>query len=143
MKRTATSLSVAVAKPLSPFYWVLITLLAITALIGLVVPALAASGKDQFVVFNANWCASCREVLPIVREVAMQNGILVREIDVDDQRAPSQARQLGLDIPSNDPPQVYLIHNGGISLVLDGRNFQYGKPELIRSRLLQNLQRSW
>jgi thiol-disulfide isomerase/thioredoxin len=141
MKRTANFLSSA--RSFSPFNWVLITMLALTALIGLVLPALAASGKDQFVVFNANWCASCREVLPIVRDVASQNGIMVREIDVDDQRAPSQARQLGLDIPSNDPPQVYLIHNGGISLVLDGRNFQYGKPELIRSRLLQNLQRSW
>jgi thiol-disulfide isomerase/thioredoxin len=137
MKRNA--IPVAFSKP----RFVSKSFLVLIALIGLVLPTFASSGKDQFVVFTANWCASCREVLPIVQEVAAQNAITVREIDVDDQRAPSQARQLGLDIPSNDPPQVYLIHNGGISLVLDGRNFQYGKPALIRSRLLQNLQRNW
>lgn len=101
-----------------------------------------AADRDAVVVFNANWCASCRDVLPIVREVSQQNGYNVVEIDVDDQRAPSKARQYGLEVPSNDPPQVYFLHNGGISLIFDGRNYQYGKGEDVRARLLQNLQRN-
>jgi thiol-disulfide isomerase/thioredoxin len=100
-----------------------------------------AAERRLIVIFNANWCASCREVVPMINEVARQNGIPVREIDVDDQRAPSQARSYGLDVPNSDPPQVYLVDNGHVSLVFDGRNYQYGRGDQIRARLLQNLQR--
>ena len=101
-----------------------------------------AASRGNMVVFSANWCASCREVLPIVRDVASQNGMGVTEIDVDSQMAPKQARALGLSMPNDEPPQVFYVDRGRTTLLYNGKNFKFGYPDAVRAALLQNLQRS-
>ncbi len=101
-----------------------------------------AASRGNMVVFSANWCASCREVLPIVRDVASQNGMGVTEIDVDSQMAPKQARALGLSMPNDEPPQVFYVDRGRATLLYNGKNFKFGYPDAVRAALLQNLQRS-
>lgn len=101
-----------------------------------------AASRGNMVVFSANWCASCREVLPIVRDVASQNGMGVTEIDVDSQMAPRQARALGLSMPNDEPPQVFYVDRGRATLLYNGKNFKFGYPDAVRAALLQNLQRS-
>jgi thiol-disulfide isomerase/thioredoxin len=100
-----------------------------------------AAGRGSLVVFDANWCASCREVLPIVRDVAGQNGLSVTEIDVDGQTAPKQAQSLGLSVPNEEPPQVYYVNRGRATLIYNGKGFKFGSGDAVRATLLQNLQR--
>jgi thiol-disulfide isomerase/thioredoxin len=101
-----------------------------------------AAARGNVVVFSANWCASCREVLPVVREVASQNSMSVTEIDVDAQTAPKQARGLGLSIPSDEPPQVFLVDHGKTTLLYSGKGFKFGYPDAVRATILQNLQKA-
>lgn len=101
-----------------------------------------SASRGNMVVFTANWCASCREVLPVVRDVASQNGMSVTEIDVDSQTAPKQARTLGLSMPNDEPPQVFLVEHGKATLLYNGKSFKFGYPDAVRAALLQNLQRS-
>lgn len=101
-----------------------------------------AAARSTVVVFEANWCASCREVIPVVREIAAQNNLGMQEIDVDAQNAPAQARNYGLNIPTGDLPQVYLVTNGSSSVLFDGRNYRFGKTDAIRATVLQNLHQS-
>ncbi|MEB3286638.1 MAG: thioredoxin family protein [Vampirovibrionales bacterium] len=97
---------------------------------------------NAIVIFTANWCASCRTVIPVAQEVASQNGLGVETIDVDKQDAPSQASDFGLSIPSADLPQVYYVNNGRITLLFDARQYKFAKPEIIRTQILSNLQQS-
>ncbi len=101
-----------------------------------------AASRTSIVVFSAKWCASCREVTPIVREIGQQNGIQVQEIDVDAQNAPAQARTYGLSIPSGNLPQVYLVQGGTSSVLFDGSNYRMGRGQIVRTTVLQNLQRA-
>lgn len=100
-----------------------------------------AASRTSIVVFSAKWCASCREVTPIVQEIGQQNGIQVQEIDVDAQNAPAQARTYGLSIPSGNLPQVYLVQGGTSSVLFDGSNYRMGRGQIVRTTVLQNLQR--
>lgn len=100
-----------------------------------------AAVRGNVVVFSANWCASCREVVPVVREVAAQNNLAVTEIDVDSQAAPKQAQNLGLSIPNDEPPQVFFVNKGRSTLLYNGKNFKFGYPDTVRTTILQNLQR--
>lgn len=121
----------------------LISLSAFSGLIGLLVGGslwVQAAARSQIVVFDANWCASCREVVPIIQEVASQNGVAVREIDVDSPNAPEQAKSYGLSIPTRQLPQAYLVKNGNVTLLLDGHQFRSGQSDAIRATVLQNLQ---
>lgn len=101
-----------------------------------------AADRATLVVFNANWCASCREVVPVVRDIASQNNLTVREIDVDSQTAPKEARSYGLSIPNDEPPQVYLVSRGRVTLLYNGRAYRMGYSESARAAILQNLQQS-
>lgn len=96
--------------------------------------------RGNIVVFDANWCATCREVVPIVREIAGQNRLGVILIDVDSQSAPKQARNLGISVPSDEPPQVFYSSSGRVRLLYNGRGAKYGSSNTIRSQILQNLQ---
>lgn len=97
--------------------------------------------RGTLVLFSANWCASCRDVLPIVREIAGQNNLDITQIDVDSQDAPRQARHYGLSIPTDEPPQVYFLNRGRATLVYNGKSFRAGGADTVRTTLLQNLQR--
>jgi len=99
-----------------------------------------AAARGTLVLFNANWCASCREISPVVREVASQNGLTVTEIDVDAQTAPKEAHNYGLTIPNDGPPQVYYVDRGRSTLLFNGKDYKFGYPDVARTTLLRNLQ---
>lgn len=101
-----------------------------------------AASRGSMVVFSANWCASCREVVPIVREVASQNSISVTEIDVDSATAPKQARDMGLAIPQDEPPQVFFVDKGRSTLIYNGKSYKFGYQEAAKATILQNLQKA-
>lgn len=120
----------------------LTTILAAFSLVVFVsaVPALAARrGGPAIVVFNAGWCASCRSVLPIARDIATQNSLAVQIIDIDAQDAPRQASDYGLSIPGSEPPQVYLVQGSHITLLFDAREYKYGQDDAIRATILNRL----
>ncbi len=101
-----------------------------------------AATRGNMVVFNANWCASCREVVPIVREVAAQNSISVTEIDVDSATAPKQAQGLGMGIPHDEPPQVFYVEKGRSTLIYNGKGYKFGYQDAAKTTILQNLQKA-
>lgn len=100
-----------------------------------------AAGRGSLVVFDANWCASCREILPVVRDIAGQNSLSVTEIDVDGQTAPKQAQSMGLSVPNDEPPQVFYVNRGHATLIYNGKGYKFGSSDAVRATLLQNLQR--
>jgi thiol-disulfide isomerase/thioredoxin len=99
-----------------------------------------AAARGTLVLFNANWCASCREVNPVVRDIASQNGLSVTEIDVDSQTAPKEAHNYGLSIPNDGPPQVYFVDRGKYTLLFNGKEYKFGYPDAARATILRNLQ---
>jgi thiol-disulfide isomerase/thioredoxin len=98
--------------------------------------------EKSVVVFTASWCASCRDVVPVVQEVCSQNGLSVNVLDVDSQNAPSTASAYGLSIPGGDLPQAFLVSGKSSQLLIDSHGAGYGRREAIRATVLQNLQRA-
>jgi thiol-disulfide isomerase/thioredoxin len=98
--------------------------------------------SGEIVFFNANWCASCRELLPMVQDIATSNQLGLTTIDVDADTAPKQARTLGLNLPKQGPPQVYYIHNRQQVLLYSGENYKFGYNTQARAAILQNLQQA-
>ncbi len=101
----------------------------------------AAMPGDQLLVFTANWCANCRQVVPVVNDVARQQRVEVVTIDVDSSNAPSQAKRYGVGILETDLPHVYLLRNGKPTLVIDGKNYIYGEDTMVRGEILSALGR--
>ncbi len=99
----------------------------------------AAMPGDQLLVFTANWCANCRQVVPVVNDVARQQQVEVISIDVDASNAPSQAKRYGVGILESDLPHVYLLRNGTPKLVIDGKNYIYGEDAMVRGEILSAL----
>jgi thiol-disulfide isomerase/thioredoxin len=99
------------------------------------------SNRGSLVFFTANWCASCRDAEPIVKEVASQNNLSVTEIDVDSADAPKQAHNAGLSIPTESPPQVYFLGHGHTALIYNGSKDPHATGEDVRSALLAKLQK--
>lgn len=131
--------------PTSHFKSLLLAGVLLTMLLSWVLIPGAESAKragNAIVIFQANWCANCRQVTPLVQEIGSQNGLEVKTIDVDFQDAPSQASNYGLSIPSADLPQVYLVSQGRVSLLLDGRQVKFVKPDMVRSQVLTALQQA-
>jgi thiol-disulfide isomerase/thioredoxin len=116
------------------------TLLVLAGLMLMANVALAAPKENAVVVFTANWCASCREIVPVAREVASQNGLSLQTVDVDNQSAPQQAENYGLGIPKSDLPQIYQVGPKGVRLLFDGRGYRYGSTNTVRASMLQNIQ---
>ncbi len=101
--------------------------------------AFSANKNMSLVVFTANWCANCRDVVPMAQNVATTQGVSVTVIDVDASNAPKQAEKLGLSIPTRDLPQIYLKTGGTSRLVFDGSRYIYGQTEQVRMTLLKSL----
>lgn len=99
------------------------------------------TNRGSLVFFTANWCASCREAEPVVKEVADQNNLSVLEIDVDSADAPKQAHNAGLSIPTEAPPQVYFLGHGRTTLIYNGSKAPHATGEDVRSALLAKLQK--
>lgn len=118
----------------------LFTAALLGSLIGVTAPdAEAAKGGPTVVVFNAGWCASCRNVVPIAQSVASQNNLSVDVIDVDAQDAPAKASGYGLSIPKNQPPQIYYVNGGKVTLLYDGTEYKYGQDDAVRGAILNRL----
>lgn len=118
--------------------------LVLAALMALVAGSLLtgwAANRGNMVIFSASWCASCREVVPIAREIAAQNNLGVEVIDIDAQDAPRRARSFNLQVPADEPPQVFYTDRGRATLLFNGRNYRYGNGAMVRATILQNLQR--
>ncbi len=94
-------------------------------LMGLSLLSLSAGWADEgrVVVFSAEWCANCRDVLPIIQDSAHELGIAVSVIDVDRQDAAKQAKNFGLAIPTTEPPQAYWVDEDHQMLLFDGRSY--------------------
>jgi thiol-disulfide isomerase/thioredoxin len=99
-----------------------------------------AASRGTVVLFNANWCASCREVNPIVQDVASQNNLGYTQIDVDAQTAPKEAHNYGLSIPNDGPPQVYYVDRGHATMLYNGKDYKFGYGDAARATILRNLQ---
>ncbi len=124
---------------------ILITIAVLTVVslsVGKGIMAGWAATRGNMVVFTANWCASCREVVPIVRDVASQNNIAVTEIDVDSATAPKQAQGLGLGMPHDEPPQVFFVDKGRSTLIYNGKGYKFGYQDAAKTTILQNLQKA-
>jgi thiol-disulfide isomerase/thioredoxin len=120
---------------------VLSGLIGLGIVIGGIAAVAHAAEKGTMVIFTAGWSASCREVLPIVRDIANTNGLTLKEVNVDDQNAPSQVSKFGLKVPTSDPPQVFLVTGNKVTLLFDGSRYSYGRGDMVRTTVLQNLQR--
>lgn len=101
-----------------------------------------AAARGNMVVFTANWCASCREVVPLVRDIAGQNSLSVTEIDVDSATAPKQAQSFGLGMPHDEPPQVFFVDKGRSTLIYNGKGYKFGYQDATKATILQNLQKA-
>ncbi len=97
--------------------------------------------RGNLIVFSASWCASCREILPVVQDIAAQNNLGVTQIDVDKPDAPKTAHNQGLSIPTDEPPQVYLITHGHATQIYNGKGYKFGYADQARATILQNLQK--
>ena len=136
--RVITSLNtLELGAPMNRLFKLLLTLLLPLLCLG--VYQAYAQTTHQVVVFSANWCASCRDVVPIVEEIAGQKGIKVNVVDVDDPSTPSVVRSLGLKVPQGDLPQVFSNHQGQWQSVFDGSDYMYGETELVRSSIMEHL----
>jgi thiol-disulfide isomerase/thioredoxin len=121
---------------LRPLQSLLFTLLAL--LVGFA-PTLAHAAEAQLVMFTASWCASCRDVMPVVESLASSQGLPIVLIDVDEPKAPQQASAKGLAIPSKELPQVYLLQANRASLVFDGEGYVLGHRTAAQQSLSNKL----
>jgi thiol-disulfide isomerase/thioredoxin len=124
----------------SLFFKRALLLISFLTLLGTNLSPAWSQNKGNIVILEANWCATCREIVPIAREVASQNGLSVVEIDIDSPDAPKQARALGIGIPSQEPPQVFYANHGRGTLLFNGKGFKIGGGSAARATILQNLQ---
>jgi thiol-disulfide isomerase/thioredoxin len=102
-------------------------------------PYAVASGGERMLIFTAQWSAKSRDILPLVQSLGQQAGVSVQIIDVDAPEAPSVAKSIGMSIPSSEPPQVYLLRNGQVQLLLDSKNYNYSNKETIKASILNHL----
>ncbi len=101
--------------------------------------AFSASKDVSYVVFTANWCANCREIIPIAQSVSASQGVPITLIDVDASNAPKQAKQFKLTIPTRDLPQIYLKTQSGAQLIFDGSHYSYGQTDEVRTLLMNQI----
>lgn len=101
--------------------------------------AFAADANRQLVIFTADWCAGCRDLMPIVKNLAAQQQIPLLEINVDNANAPEKASQQGLAVPNRELPQIYLIQEKESRLLFDGTGYRLGQKEGTRRSLERKL----
>lgn len=120
-------------RPLQSLLFSLLVLLAALA------PTLAHASEAQLVMFTASWCASCRDLMPVVERLASAQGLPLLLIDVDEANAPKQASAKGIAIPSKELPQVYLLQANRASLVFDGEGYVLGHRTTAQQSLSNKL----
>ncbi len=119
--------------------------LFVTGLLGIILAVSMTSVMAQqrpptLVVLTANWCGTCREVLPIVQRVAPSGGANVVILDVDSDTTAKEAAQYGISVEGSDVPQVYLSNKGKTTMLFNGKNYKFGQTAQVESKLRQGLQ---
>lgn len=105
-----------------------------------------ASDTPALVVLSASWCASCREINPVIRrivETSPELGLKVVTLDVDSGEAPSTAGSYGITVAGTDVPQVYLFSNGKTVLLFNGHNYRMGQAKAVESQIRSQLQQAF
>jgi len=105
-----------------------------------------SSDTPALVVLSASWCASCREINPVIRrivETSPELGLKVVTLDVDSGDAPSNASAYGITVAGTDVPQVYLFSNGKTVLLFNGRNYRMGQAKAVESQIRNQLQQTY
>lgn len=97
------------------------------------------ASNEQLVLFTASWCATCAVIEPDVKGVATSLGVPYVSIDVDSATAQSQAKQLGIAVPTRSLPQVFYLQNSQTSLVLDGSQVSMAETSKVKPGLLARL----
>jgi thiol-disulfide isomerase/thioredoxin len=95
--------------------------------------------EPYLVVFTASWCASCRDVMPVLERLASVNNLPLVLIDVDEPTAPKQASQRGLAIPVKELPQVFVMQANRSSVLFDGEGYVLGHRTTAQQRINQRL----
>ena len=100
------------------------------------------SGPDRLVVFTASWCASCRTLVPSLKEVATSLALPMEVIDVDSATAEANAKIIGVALPSKELPQGFYVQGNGSTLVFDGTGYTQNDgtkaKTTTRGKILQN-----
>lgn len=117
-----------------------LTAMAGVALVGAMTLTDAAPRDNTMVVFTANWCANCREIVPIAREISDQNGLNIVVLDVDSPSAPKDAKGMGLSVPTRTLPQIYFFRGGQSRIIFDGGTYTYGQQDAVRSQIMRGIQ---
>jgi thiol-disulfide isomerase/thioredoxin len=133
--------------PFSPVKLVAVLLVCLTVgalLLAKTTPVAQAknSGPDRLVVFTASWCASCRTLVPSLKEVATSLALPVEVIDVDSATAEAAAKAIGVALPSKELPQSFYVQGNGSTLVFDGTGYTQNDgakaKTTTRGKILQN-----
>jgi thioredoxin-like negative regulator of GroEL len=91
------------------------------------------------VVLNASWCATCREINPVVDRIASSSNLQVVKLDVDHGDAPGEASRYGVTISGGNVPQVYLFNNGKTVLLFNGASYHFGQSAQAEAQIRQRL----
>jgi len=110
-------------------------------LIGPCFAAKPVANNGTLVVLTANWCATCREIIPAVQRAATSLGDLpVVTLDVDNGGTPEQANQYGVSISGSDIPEVYFVKGGKTTMVFNGRGYRFGHADQVQNQIQQEVQ---
>jgi thiol-disulfide isomerase/thioredoxin len=107
--------------------------------------AFAAKGggnSPALVVTTASWCGTCREIIPIVTDIASASSLSVVTLDVDKSNAPDEASQYGIAVTGGELPEVYLFKNGKTTLLFNGKGYRIGQSAQAKSQIQGRLQGS-
>jgi thiol-disulfide isomerase/thioredoxin len=100
------------------------------------------SGPDRLVVFTASWCASCRTLVPSLKEVATSLALPIEIVDVDATTAEATAKAIGVALPSKELPQGFYVQSNGSTLIFDGTGYTLNDTAKAKAtacgKILQN-----
>jgi thiol-disulfide isomerase/thioredoxin len=100
------------------------------------------NGPDRLVVFTASWCASCRTLVPSLKDVATSLALPIEIVDVDSATAEATAKGIGVAMPSKELPQGFYVQANGSTLVFDGTGYTQNDTTkakaTTRGKILQN-----
>jgi len=100
------------------------------------------SSGSIVVVLTASWCGTCRELIPVFKNVVndyASSGLKLVVLDVDDYSNHSLASSYGINLDGSDLPQVYLSRHGNTVLLFNGDNYQFGQTKQAESQIRKRL----
>ncbi|MEM0950979.1 MAG: thioredoxin domain-containing protein [Cyanobacteria bacterium P01_H01_bin.74] len=123
----------------------LILTLVLSATLPVSLPSQVANAKQDLqkgtiVAFTASWCASCREVVPVAKRMALDYHLNFKAIDVDAANAAQVCKAVGLNIPKTSPPVIYYVHKRKKRRLFTGdKSYHFGQTQQVRNAMVQSL----